>query len=84
MEHLLQDEKSKKDHEGERIDPNWGTAGIFYKKIRARPSLSVEDRQEFEAVKKPDWPLQTHSSRILKASADLSRKQSTATLLAQS
>ncbi len=81
-EHILQEEKSKKDQEALGIDTNWATLEDLIKKYDAT-SLSVADRQEFNTVKDRIAPYRRTQAEVLKASADLSRKQSPATLLAQ-
>jgi len=81
-EHILQDEESKKDQERQEIDTNWAMLEDLIKKYEAI-GVSVEERQEFAAVKTLLGPYRRTQVEVLKSSADLKHKQSTAILLAK-
>ena len=81
-EHILQEEKSKKDEEEREISANWATLDILIKKFEAT-IVTGEERQKFETFKNLVGPYRRIQDEVLKLSAGLKGKAAQEMLLAQ-
>jgi len=81
-EHILQEEKSKKDQEEQEIIANWATMEILIKKFEATLVMG-EERQKVETFKNLVGAYRRIQDEILKLSAGLKGKAAQEMLLAQ-